>query len=391
MTAVIGLEDVGLVCNLGRNCDEISTALRRGERGYFPSTDKYSPGTNHRVGMVSGDLPELPDRLREYTCRNNQLLVAAAVQIIECVEKKKRRFGKDRVGLILGTSTSGIAAAEHAQAQALRGETTEGWDYETQRIGSGAQFLSRFFGITGPCWSVSTACSSAAKAISAAARLIKSGACDAVLAGGADSLCRLTLQGFSALASLTTSLSNPFGAHRDGINIGEGSALLLLSREPAGIVLSGWGESSDAHHISAPAPDGRGAAGAMKLAMEASGFDATEIDYINLHGTGTLQNDRSEHRAVAHLFRNRVRASSTKSMTGHTLGVSGALELGLCMLALRNGGYLPPHICDDEIDPELGQLDLLLPPHHLNCSGHRILSNSFAFGGNNISLIIEGQ
>jgi 3-oxoacyl-[acyl-carrier-protein] synthase-1 len=215
--------------------------------------------------------------------------------------------------------------------------------------------------------------------------------CDAVIAGGADSLSRLTVRGFQSLESISRGISNPLSINRDGINIGEGACLMLVSKEPSAIGLLGAGASSDAHHISAPDPEGRGARDAMLRALADAAVAADAVDYINLHGTGTPLNDSMESRAVTEVFGSAVPCSSTKPLTGHTLGAAGAIELGFCWLMLSDANTawaLPPHCWDGQVDPELRQLEIVGQGHRATTRPKVCLSNSFAFGGNNASLLI---
>jgi 3-oxoacyl-[acyl-carrier-protein] synthase-1 len=215
--------------------------------------------------------------------------------------------------------------------------------------------------------------------------------CDAVVAGGIDTLCAFTLAGFAALESVSASRCNPLSRNRDGINIGEGAALFLMSREPAAVALRGWGESSDGYHVSAPDPAGAGARRAMEQALSRAGVAAAQIDYVNLHGTATVQNDAMEARLIHEVFGDGVPVSSTKPLTGHALGAAGAMEAGLCWVAMQDdnpSGKLPPHLWDGERDAALPVLNLAEPG---SSAGHYLrwaLSNSFAFGGANATLIL---
>ena len=213
---------------------------------------------------------------------------------------------------------------------------------------------------------------------------------DVVITGGVDALNRFTLAGFSALECVSSGPCNPLSVNRDGINIGEGAALFMMSREPSEIWLTGWGESSDAYHFSSPDPAGRGALLAMQAALAMARIEPRDIDYINLHGTATVQNDAMESQAVSALFGADVPCSSTKPLTGHALGAAGAIEAAICMEVLRGGeGSLPPHWWDGESDPALPRLELVAPGMQCARSPRRVLSNSFAFGGSNTALVLE--
>jgi len=376
---------LGIINALGSGIDEVTQGLLRGDTRGMVLEDDWLPGAPARVGRVRATLPEIPSVLSAYASRNNRLLLAALAQIRPAVDAALERFGR----IVLGTSTSGIAEGEAAIA-ALRngGDLPCGYDYVQQELGSPALFLSRFLDVGGPAYCVSTACTSSAKAFVSARRLLQCGLCDAVLVGGVDSLCKLTLNGFAALESISTDLCNPMSRNRKGINIGEGAALFLMSGDESEIAFLGAGESSDAYHISAPHPEGAGAEAAMRAALADAGLPADEIDYLNMHATATPKNDEMESRAISRVFPDGIPASGTKPLTGHTLGAAGATELGLCWLALR-AGHLPPHVWDGDADPALPALRLVGTGQEFSRMADRIcMSNSFAFGGNNASLLI---
>jgi 3-oxoacyl-[acyl-carrier-protein] synthase-1 len=351
--------------------------------------DGWLHGAPARLGRVQAELPALPAAHAHLDCRNNRLVMAALGQIRAEVEAAVARAGPGRFGIVFATSTTGIAEGEAAIASLARvGRYPADFHYAQQEIGSTAPLLAAHLGIGGPAFAVSTACTSSAKAIAAACRLIRAGICDAVLAGGADALCRLTVRGFTALESTTPELCNPLSRNRRGINLGEGAALLLLSRAPAATEILGCGESSDAYHISAPDPEGRGAEGAMRAALKDAGLSARAVDYVNLHATGTPKNDHMEAHAVTRVFPRSTACSGTKPLTGHTLGAAGAIEAAFCWLALRDG-RLPPHVWDGQTDPELPELRPVVPGERFRRSGDRVcVSNSFAFGGSNASLVL---
>jgi 3-oxoacyl-[acyl-carrier-protein] synthase-1 len=250
--------------------------------------------------------------------------------------------------------------------------------------------LAAVLGVGGPAYVHSTACASSSKALASAARLINMGVCDAVITGGVDSLCAFTVAGFASLESVSAGRCNPLSANRNGINIGEGAALFLMSREPAAVSLRGWGESSDAHHMSAPDPSGKGASLAIERAISRAGITPEHIDYVNLHGTATVQNDAMESRALHALIGDAVPVSSTKPFTGHALGAAGAIEAALCWLAMQPEnaeGKLPPHLWDGISDAALPQLRLAEIGTRLGRPLRGSLSNSFAFGGANAALV----
>lgn len=383
------LNTLGIVSALGSGISRTYSNLMAATSPGTRRTDEFSPGTSCFVAQVPEALPTLPRRSRHYDSRNNRLLLHALEQIEDAVRRAIAEFGSPRVGVVLGTSTSGIAIAEEAMIRYLAdGTLPPDYDYRRQRLSAGSDFLSDYLELEGPSFTISTACSSSAHAVAQAAALIEGGVCDAVVTGGADSLSRMTVRGFMSLEAISAGLCNPLSLNRDGINLGEGSALFLMTREPADVVFLGAGASSDAHHISAPHPEGRGAIAAMQGALTDAKVDASQIDYVNLHGTGTPLNDAMECRAIERLFGTATAVSSTKGLTGHTLGAAGAIELSLCWLALTQGGgaATPPHRWDGVRDPSLPVLPLQRPA---GASQLRYaLSNSFAFGGNNASLII---
>ena len=348
------------------------------------------------IGEVPAvDAVQLPPALADYDCRNNRLLQLALEQdgFADAVRAAALRYGPDRVGVFLGTSTSGIHQTELAyrRRDPDTGALPPDFVYATtHNTFSAAGFAQRYLGLRGPVTAVSSACSSSAKVFASAARMMAAGLIDAALVGGVDSLCLTTLYGFNALGLISTRPCTPYAADRSGISIGEAAALALL--EPAtddvpdgAILLTGFGESSDAYHMSSPHPEGLGARIAMEKALASAGLAAADIDYINLHGTATPSNDAAEGRAVSALFGSKAPCSSTKGATGHTLGAAGGLEAVICALALRHG-LLPAGANTTAIDPAL-PLDYLLE-NRLQPLRHA-LSNSFGFGGTNCSLVFS--
>ncbi|MES2260682.1 MAG: beta-ketoacyl-ACP synthase [Pseudomonadota bacterium] len=385
------LNECGIVCALGDSHARIKARLFDGDAG-VALTSAYSPGRELPLGCVTDELPSVAHLPPAQRSRNNALALAALAQIRPAVEAAVARYGADRVGVIIGTSTSGIAETERAIAHhAAQGALPDAFHYGQQEMGSPASMLAEQLGLEGPAYAHSSACSSSAKAMASAARLIKMGLCDAVLTGGVDSLCAFTVAGFSALESVSAAQCNPMSARRNGINIGEGAALFLMTAEPAPVALRGWGESSDGHHMSAPDPAGGGARLAMEQALARAGIAAADIDYINMHGTATVQNDAMESRVIEALFGLEVAASSTKPFTGHTLGAAAAVEAALCWLAMQDDnpeGKLPPHLWDGAADANLPALNLAPRGASLGRPLRWALSNSFAFGGSNAVLIL---
>jgi 3-oxoacyl-[acyl-carrier-protein] synthase-1 len=353
-------------------------------------TNDFSAGKALPLGVVKQELAPIDlQNDHNFNTRNNQLLQAALQPLLANIENLKTRYGAHRIGVIIGSSTSGIKEGEAAIAKLNDiGGLPAGFDYSQQEIGAPSHFVANYLGLSGPAWTISTACTSSAKALASAARLINIGAVDAVITGGCDSLCKLTVEGFSALAAVSDAQCMPFSQNRNGINVGEGAALFIMSKQPAAIKLSGVGETSDAHHISAPHPAGEGAQAAMRAALTMAKLTPDAIGYINLHGTATEQNDRMEALAVNQVFGIDTPCSSTKPLTGHTLGAAGALEAYFCWLTLQQQtAKLPPQHGDGKIDPELACLNAL--GQTTSKALRYAMSNSCAFGGNNISLILE--
>jgi 3-oxoacyl-[acyl-carrier-protein] synthase I len=389
---MVYLNALGMLCSLGKTCDEITRGLLDLAQSGVVITETYSPGHPLPLGQVDTALPsvdELPLRDRS---RNNQLTLAALTQIRPAVDDAIERYGADRIGIVIGTSTSGIAEGEAAlRKYAISGALPEQFHYSQQELSSPASMLAAKLGVRGPAYVHSSACASSAKALASGARLIRMGICDAVLGGGVDSLCAFTVAGFRALESISERQCNPLSRNRDGINIGEGAALFLMSIEPATVALRGWGESSDGYHMSAPDPAGMGARLAIERALARTGIPAAQIDYVNLHGTGTLQNDAMESRVIHAIFGAGVPVSSTKPFTGHGLGAAGAIEAGLCWLAMQDDnpeGKLPPHLWDGTPDPDLPVLNIAERGSTLGKPLRWALSNSFAFGGANATLVL---
>ncbi|MFN7959440.1 MAG: beta-ketoacyl-[acyl-carrier-protein] synthase family protein [Holophagaceae bacterium] len=385
------LSALGLVTALGRGKAAVAAGLFRGATGGLVLEEGWLPEGPSRVGRVPGALEPLSARFAADDSRNTRLLLAALEEIRDEVDREISRHGRHRIGVVLGTSTSGIEASERAAAHRLaQGSFPPAFHYRQQEIGRLAPFLAEYLGLTGPALTVSTACTSSGKALVSARNLLRLGLCDAVITGGADSLCKLTLNGFASLESATADLCNPMSRNRCGINIGEAAVLFLLRRAPAEVALLGAGASSDAHHISSPEPSGRGAEAAMRAALAEASLAPGDIGYLSLHATATPKNDEMESLATARVFPEGVACSGTKPLTGHTLGASAATELAFCWLALHPhwnpGRQLPPHRWDGEADPALPALRLADEASRLE--GRHCMSNAFAFGGNNLSLIL---
>lgn len=387
------LAALGMVNALGASTETIETRLFAGETG-LRRRDDAVPDRILYLGEVREPLPLVPDRMAHYRCRNNALSLAALGQFEDVARATIERVGRHRVGVLFGTSTSGVSDAEEAlRHQREQGGLAPGFAYAQLEFGGGAGFIADYLGVTGPTYTISTACSSGARALASARSLIDLGVCDAVIAGATDTLCNLTIFGFTALQAVSDEITNPCSANRKGLSLGEASALFLVTRDSGGIQLLGVGESTEAHHMSAPDPTGAGAEVAMRGALADAGIAARDVLYLNLHGTGTSLNDGMECAAVARVFGLDTPCSSTKPLVGHTLGAAGATEAGFCWLALQAAvaSELPliPHRWDGVRDAEIPPVDLIDRPRAIPFSGQAIVAtNSFGFGGNNCVLIL---
>ena len=376
---------------LGRGVAASLNALRRGASGLRPC-DFEDADLPTWIGRVAGLEDEsLTGEFAAFDCRNNRLARLGLEQdgFSAAVRAARDRYGADRIGVFVGTSTSGIGATEHAyrRRDPVTGRLPEDFDYQhTHNVFSVVDFTRRWLGLTGVALAISTACSSSAKVFASAWRSLQMGFCDAAVVGGVDSLCLTTLYGFNALGLTSTQVCRPWDAERDGLNVGEAAGFALLERaEPDDrrVLLLGYGESSDAWHMTAAHPEGRGAALAMEQALARAELRPEQVDYINLHGTATPLNDAAEDRAVLRVFGPDTPCSSTKGWTGHTLGAAGITEAVFVHLCLEQG-FIPPTLNTRQRDPRLGAgvvLDGQERPLRT------ALSNSFGFGGTNCSLL----
>jgi 3-oxoacyl-[acyl-carrier-protein] synthase I len=380
-----------VVSALGRGVADHARALRAGEGG-LRACDFDGVALNTWIGRVSGLEDEaIEGTLSGYDCRNNRLGMAGLEQdgFMDAVAEARARYGSRRIGVFMGTSTSGIQQTEQAYARrdpetgALPGD----FNYRTtHNMFSIADFTRQVLGLEGPALVVSTACSSSAKVFASAWRAMQAGLCDAAVVGGVDSLCAMTLYGFNALQLVSEKPCRPADRDRDGINIGEaaGFALLEWAGPESGVSLLGYGESSDAYHMSTPHPEGAGASLAMQRALESACLEPAAIDYINLHGTATPANDLSEDRALMQVFEGGVPCSSTKGFTGHTLGAAGIVEAVFSCIALEQG-LMPPSLNTVHVDETIHSPILV---EGRDQTIRNVMTNSFGFGGSNASLVI---
>lgn len=396
----VAIRHAAVVNSLGAGQAAVLAALRERRSGLAPCRFE-SVVLDTWIGQVAGvddfsvrgDLAARAD-MRAYDCRNNRLaqLGLQADGFAEAVAAAAEKYGAQRIGVFMGTSTSGILETELAyrRRDPQTGALPADFHYaETHNSFSLADFVQRYLGLRGPAFVVSSACSSSAKVFAHAERMLAAGVCDAAVVGGVDSLCLTTLYGFNSLQLLSPAPCRPYDVDRDGISVGEGAGFALLEKAgaapaPGTLMLLGIGESCDAYHMSTPHPEGLGARIAMQGALESARLSPADIDYVNLHGTATKANDASEDRAVFGLFGGATPVSSTKGSTGHLLGAAGITEAIIALLAIRND-LLPGGMQTTSLDPSLSCNYLL---ENRDSGVRRVLSNSFGFGGSNCSLIL---
>ena len=383
-----------IVNSLGADGDAVAQALLSMRSG-LARCDFETVRLETSIGRVAAleDVRVRAD-LAAYDCRNNRLaqLGLESGGLARAAAALGEKYGAHRVGVFVGTSTSGVLETELAyrRRDPATGALPADYRYrETQNTGSVGDFVRRYLGLRGPEVVISSACSSSAKAFGNAARMIAAGVCDAAVVGGVDSLCLTTLYGFHSLELTSRAPCRPFDAERDGISIGEGAGFAIVEKPEARparaqALLLGVGESSDAYHMSTPHPEGLGARTAMERALASAGLAPPDVDYINLHGTATRTNDASEDRAVHDLFGAGTPCSSTKGATGHLLGAAGITEAIVSILAIQ-GGFMPGSPGTRRVDPSLRSGYLI---ETRAAKVRRVLSNSFGFGGSNCSLVL---
>jgi 3-oxoacyl-[acyl-carrier-protein] synthase-1 len=390
------ISGIAIATASGLGAEQTFSALRERRSGLRPNDFESFPHPTWIGRVAAVEASEISGPLAEFDCRNNRMAHLALQQdgFRDAVAGARDRYGAKRIATLIGTSTSGILETELAyQRGAGRDTALRSRHYDgTHSLFSVTGFVRRALHLDGPAATVSNACASSAKVFAQAHRLIEADICDAAVVGGVDSLCLTTLHGFSSLELLSQSPCRPWDAGRDGISIGEAGGFVLLERTrqadspgrpDEGVALLGYGESSDAYHMSSPHPDGAGAVLAMSAALERAGVHAADVDYINLHGTATPANDRAEDTAVHAVFGDATPASSTKGWTGHTLGAAGIVEAIVSILCLRRG-FLPGTLNTRERDTAMRSRVVL---ENEERPLHRVLSNSFGFGGNNCSLL----
>ena len=388
-TKAYAITAMGLACGLGRDTAETLAKLRRGERGLTPVPLDVPFETV--TGSIPGELPALDPRIAQHDSRLARVTQLGFESIADEIARAVSQWGPARVACVMGTSTGGIRATERAHADfAESGALPSSFDYRTQHPFHITTDICRALGgFSGPAYIVSTACSSSGKVFASARRLLDARLADAVLVGGADALCHTTVRGFHSLGVMASEPCRPFSEGRPGMNIGEGAAFALVERKGSGTpdpraILLGVGESSDAYHPSSPHPEGRGARQAMEDALRQGGIDPGQVDYVNAHGTGTRHNDIAESKAIDALLGREVPVVSTKAYTGHTLGACGAVEVIFGIAAMEEG-YIPAALGSTPRDPEIG---IRIPEARLDTRPRYVLSNAFAFGGNNCAVLL---
>jgi len=392
--SLLSITASSMVNALGRGKEATLTALQQKRSGLQPSQNlDFSTW----LGQVHGvDDYALETSLIRFRCRNNQLakLALDTDNFRDAINKAKDQYGAHRIGVFLGSSTSGSEETEKAyQNRNEKGELPTGYDYmHTHNFTSLLDYTQQSLGLTGVGQVISTACSSSAKVFAAAHRHIDAGFCDAAIVGGVDTLTQISLYGFNSLQLTSANPCRPCDENRDGISIGEAAGFALLEATTgttSNVVLKGYGESSDAYHMSTPHPEGRGAASAMQQALDSAALKSDEIDYVNLHGTATPSNDAAEGKAILSVFGTHTPCSSTKGWTGHTLGAAGITEALICMLILENQ-FLPTNLNLQKADPSLN-IQVLSENTNPEKMIKHVISNSFGFGGSNCSLILGLQ
>ena len=390
----LAMSDFSLVTALGKGRAQTVAALRENRSALAPCTFDALPIPTY-VGEISGlDDAPLQGQFAGFDCRNNRLAAMALRQdtLSESITAARERYGAARIGVFVGTSTSGLLQTETAyrHRDPATGRLPADFNYAgTHNTYSLARFVRLLLGLAGPAFVVSTACAATSKVFANAARMIEAGVCDAAIVGGADSLCATTLFGFHSLGVMAEQPCRPFDAERNGISIGEAAGFVLLERvdrerDPDTVLFLGSGESSDAYHMSSPHPEGIGARLAMQRALAAAGVEAASVDYVNLHGTATLVGDAAEERATFDVFGTSTKCSSTKGFTGHTLGASGVVEALICALAIQHA-FLPGSPHTRTLDPSFC---CRYVQETEDACPNLVVTNSFGFGGVNCSLVL---
>lgn len=390
------LSQPAMVSALGEGVEQHLTALLGDQEDYLTQSHQWVAGQELYFGAVNQDLRAFPKGLPDgLKSRNNQLLWHALAQIENDIQTAIMQYGAQRIAVVMGTSTTGGDENQAAFAHFVetKSHQNSGFSQEKQLLSSPADFIAHVYGLQNVHYGISTACTSGARALISAARLLRLGLCDAVICGGVDTLSNLTINGFHSLEVLSAGHCQPFTQERDGINIGEAAAVFIMTMNPqAGLPMLGYGCSSDAYHMSSPRPDARGAIQAIEKALSQAALKSEDIGWVNLHGTGTIQNDAMEALAIHECFGEKASAASTKGITGHTLGAAGALEAaflwGVVSSQCNPLGRLPEHRAKHVLADDLPKIHLTQKNEYFGQKRRIALSTSFAFGGNNTAVII---
>lgn len=391
MSAPLYIHDFALCSTLGSDKKTIWQALKNGTRPAFVQK-KFREKERYVVEIPQSSLPQVKDAY--YDNHVNRLSEVVLSQMETSVCEAVKEFGADRIGVFIGSSDNGSEASlAGLDSFQKTGSYPKKYELKMQQADFAAEYIAKRFGLTGPIFTHSSACASSASAFASARNWLEAGFCDAAIVGGVDIATETVVLGFDSLEAVSLSPTIPFSKNRTGLTIGDGAAYFLVSKKPgqAKFKVVGIGESADADHVTAPRADGEGAVQAIDKALKDAELSAADIDYINLHGTGTKLNDAMESVAVNRVFGNDTPASSTKGLTGHTLGAAGALEAAFCCLTLSDENtehVLPMHVFDGERDPSIPEIRLVKngeTAKRLNIC----MSNSFGFGGCNVSLILS--
>ncbi len=386
---MIFLNSISCDSILGRSDANVIQALANNQSDNLRSLSGYLPkGLSACLGRIEYDLP----KINNAGYRNCRLLIDCISRLKISIEDLKSKYSPERIGIVVGTSTSAITDVENDILNLSQDDAFNFfYDFKMYEIGIISDFLKNYYGVTGPCFTVSTACTSSSKAIISAADLVQSGICDVVLACGTDSLSSVSVSGFYALGALSLEHCRPFASNRCGINISEGCGVTVVSKEMLcddTIKLLGWGQTSDGYHISAPDPQGTQGINAVLAALHMAKLTPQDIGYVNMHGTGTKLNDSMEGCIIKAVFGKDTPVSSTKHLTGHALGAAAIVEAYIARLILQNNLTLPFHpYTTEEVAEEFSDINLLTKSG-ITPNSPYIMTNNFAFGGNNTSLIL---
>lgn len=364
------------ICNAGNNIDEIYQKAVNGDNTNFDISDNYIKEHITRVGAIHSELPEISEE--NFNIRANRLTLKVLSLLDNKIDNLKKKYAKNRIGVVAATTNSGIEEFEKSR------------NTKHYELGNPALFLHKYLGLEGFYATVSTACSSGIKAFCTARDLLKNNISDAVVIVSVDSLAKMPLYGFNSLEVLSNKPSVPFGKNREGMNIGEACAIFILEKDAQkGIEIAGIGESSDVYHSTTPDPEAKEALKAINQALAEAKIKPEDINYINVHGTGTIANDLMEANAISKIFGNKTPISATKPVTGHCLGASAGIETALCCKLLDNfDGRLYPHVFDNEYDSSLPEINLALK-NKIYDKCNICMCNSFGFGGTNAILILR--